>query len=327
MAQSSRPPVGQLSLFAPDPPPREDYPDFSSEAQLASQLPPHVRFGTSSWTFPGWAGLVYPRGVTERILRERGLELYVKNPLFRTVGVDRSAYAPLTDDDVTRYAAQLPSGFPCVLKAWNAVTTRIDPRTRVRNPHYLDRALFEDSVLGPLRRSFGGHVGVLVLEFPPGRGSEPLAPGPFVDGLAQFLRDLPPEFPYAVEIRNQNYLTPAYLECLNTYGVAHVVNQWERMPRVGEQLALEGVLTAKHVVCRLLLPTGGDYELLREAYSPFNRIVSPDEGMRRDVSELIRRSGEEGRTVYVLVNNKMEGSSPLTVRALAERVVTAAGAG
>ena len=63
----------QLELFARAPAPALD---FSAEAELAARLPAHVRFGTSSWTFPGWAGLVYPQGTSERELVERGLELY-----------------------------------------------------------------------------------------------------------------------------------------------------------------------------------------------------------------------------------------------------------
>jgi len=46
-----------------------------------------------------------------------------------------------------------------------------------------------------------------------------------------------------------------------------------------------------------------------------------DEEMRRDVIDLIRRSVNAGRGVFLLVNNKAEGSSPLTVEALAERLV------
>jgi hypothetical protein len=43
--------------------------------------------------------------------------------------------------------------------------------------------------------------------------------------------------------------------------------------------------------------------------------------MRRDVIDLIRRSVNAGRGVFLLVNNKAEGSSPLTIEALAERLV------
>ena len=32
----------------------------AAAAALAAQLPGAVAFGTSSWAFPGWAGLVYP---------------------------------------------------------------------------------------------------------------------------------------------------------------------------------------------------------------------------------------------------------------------------
>ena len=40
--------------------------------------------------------------------------------------------------------------------------------------------------------------------------------------------------------------------------------------------------------------------------------------MRLDVTQLLKRSLSAGQRAYVLVNNKAEGSSPLTVRALAQ---------
>ncbi len=36
--------------------------------RLGAALPPTVRFGTSSWTFPGWAGLVYRDRASEPTL-------------------------------------------------------------------------------------------------------------------------------------------------------------------------------------------------------------------------------------------------------------------
>jgi hypothetical protein len=29
--------------------------------RLAALIPPEIRFGTSTWTYPGWSGLVYHR--------------------------------------------------------------------------------------------------------------------------------------------------------------------------------------------------------------------------------------------------------------------------
>jgi hypothetical protein len=42
--------------------------------------------------------------------------------------------------------------------------------------------------------------------------------------------------------------------------------------------------------------------------------------MRDDVARLVEETARLGKVLFVIVNNKAEGSSPLTVRALAERV-------
>jgi hypothetical protein len=56
-------------------------------------------------------------------------------------------------------------------------------------------------------------------------------------------------------------------------------------------------------------------------FAPFDKLVEPDDEMRRDVLDIVRRSATLGRKTYLLVNNKAEGSAPLTIEALAERYV------
>ena len=67
-----------------------------------------------------------------------------------------------------------------------------------------------------------------------------------------------------------------------------------------------------------MLPPGAHYAQLKDAWAPFDRIVEPQNGMRCDAIALIRGALERGLPVYVYVNNKAEGSSPFTIRALAE---------
>lgn len=309
----------QLSLFAPGAAAGSEGPSFEAEAALARRLPPHVRLGTSSWTFAGWQGLVYPPGISSKRMREEGLALYARDPLFTTVGVDRSYYEPLGDADWAEYAAQLPEGFRCVVKAWGELTTRLDPLTKAPNPHYLDRALCLERVLRPLSRAFAGRLGALVFEFPPGRGAPALAPRDFVAGLDRFLAGMPSTLPCAVEVRRREYLGDDYWQCLAARGAAHVFNYWAGMPPLDVQLKLAPPrLPGRLSVCRLLLPPGGDYEALRAAYAPFDRLHRPDPAMRQAVRALADRCGAEGLPLYVLVGNKAEGSSPLTARALAE---------
>ena len=88
-------------------------PSLDEERALASRLPGHVRFGTSSWSFPGWQGLVYAEAASEKRLAERGLAEYAEHPLFSTVGIDSSYYRPLSPALVARYNGQLPDGFRC----------------------------------------------------------------------------------------------------------------------------------------------------------------------------------------------------------------------
>src|SRR5207244_10299669 len=51
---------------------------------LGARIPPNVRFGTSTWTYDGWAGEVYHRPYRSAQPARR-LEEYVRYPLFRTV--------------------------------------------------------------------------------------------------------------------------------------------------------------------------------------------------------------------------------------------------
>ncbi len=68
-----------------------------SELQsVAQSLPETIRLGTSSWSFPGWDGLIYERPTPQTQLSREGLTVYSQHPLLRTVGVDRTYYRPMT---------------------------------------------------------------------------------------------------------------------------------------------------------------------------------------------------------------------------------------
>ena len=61
----------------------------------------------------------------------------------------------------------------------------------------------------------------------------------------------------------------------------------------------------------------------RADYFPFDRLVEEDEPTRAAVANLAARAAARGRGVFVTINNKAEGSAPLSVLRLAE-VITAA---
>jgi len=303
----------------------EELPLARRAAAVAAALPPTVRFGTSSWTFPGWGGIVYAGRPTQRELVDEGLAEYARFPLFRTVGIDRSYYAPLSDLELGDYARALPDDFRCAMKMWNAVTSACDPRTFAPMATFLDPAIALTRVIEPVQRSFARHIGPIMIELPPMRGPHRPSPREVAEKLDAFLAAMPRDLTFSVELRNRELLTREYLSVLARHGAGHVLNWWEAMPTLRKQLSLPGIFTSSTVVCRLLLPPGRRYEAQREAFAPFDRLVDPDEEMRADVLALLERAIREKRAVYVLINNKAEGCSPLTALAIAERFVAIRG--
>ena len=323
---------GQLSLFNEEPKPAaapaepvDLAPVYAEAAAIAARLPAGVHFGTSSWSFPGWRGIVYSREASTAALARDGLREYAAHPLLTTVGVDRSYYAPVPEEDLVRYAAQLPTGFLACFKAPSSVTSSVtfDPGARTRsipNPTFMSAERLVEELIEPCARSFAAHTGPFILEFPPSPRSAPIAVSAFTGQLDALLALLPRRFEYAVEIRDRALLTPLYAKVLARHGVAHVYNYWSFMPMPLEQARVVPPGQAPFTVVRLLLKPGTTYEAQREVFRPFNRIVERDDEMRRQVARFVRHAAANRRRAYVLVNNKAEGSSPLTVMALARRL-------
>lgn len=289
---------------------------------IAARVPQGVFFGTSSWSFPGWKGLVYSSAQTQTRLAREGLREYAQHPLLTTVGVDRSYYAPVPAEDLRAYAEQLPDGFRCCFKAPASVTAvGLGPPSRpVSNPDFLSVDRLIADLLEPCDSVFRAHTGPIILEFPPFPRTMRLEPEDFLARLDRFLGDLPAGFDYAVELRDARLMTPEYREVLGRYGIAHTYNYWTAMPMPAEQASVVPPEGADFIVVRLLLRPGTWYEEQRDRFKPFDRLVEPDPAMRADVVTVVRRALTHGRRAFVLVNNKAEGSSPLTVTALARQL-------
>lgn len=315
----------QLGLFAeaPPTPPRGRLAErlereHAEAAAIAAKLPPGVRFGTSSWSFPGWEGIVYSRRLGTAALAREGLREYARHPLLTTVGIDRGFYAPIPAADLRRYASQLPPGFLCCAKAPQAVTAAVLPDGRGPNPDFLEPAKFLEEMVLPFGEAFREHTGPFLLQFPPAPPERRLPARLFAQRLGSFLAALPGDLQYAIELRDPSLLTTDYRDVLAAHGAAHVYNYTTTMPMPREQASSVPVSTVAFAMIRLLLKPGTFYRERGEAFKPFDRVLEPDPEMRRQVLALIRDAMATGRPVSVLVNNKAEGCAPATIRALAE---------
>jgi len=283
---------------------------------------PHNLFlGTSSWAFPGWQGIVYAEKCTPSKLSREGLIEYTQHPLLRAVEIDRSYYAPVPPEDLSRYASQVPAQFRFCVKAPASVTSATHPARKADpepNPDFLSVEVLRRDLLDPLRTHLGNHLGPIILQFPPQPSCFRLRPRVFADRLDQFFARLPRSVATSVEIRDPMLIGDCYSAVLKAHGVSHVYNFWSSMPMPEDQERLLPVADASFIVMRLMLPPGTTYDGRREDFRPFDRIHEPHPEMRRQVVAIARRALREDKKVYILANNKAEGSAPLTLQALAE---------
>lgn len=322
----------QLGLFAPDeaPPaaggtrPVAPLPPRPEHAELAGELPEGLTLGTSSWSFPGWEGIVWQRRESRQRLARHGLAAYARHPLLTGVGLDRTYYQPLSRQEYADYAAAVPRSFRFVVKAHEALTVEVWPdhdrygsRRGRPNPRFLDAAYAADEVVAPYAEGLGAKGGALVLQFAP---QDLGGAARFVDVLHRFLTALPRGPLYAVELRNREVLGPRYAAMLADAGAVHCHNRHPRMPEVDVQARTVKALDAPAFVCRWMLRPGLTYREGFRRYQPFDRLVDEDRATRSTLAELALGATSLGRPALVTANNKAEGSAPLTLFRLAEEV-------
>jgi hypothetical protein len=90
------------------------------------------------------------------------------------------------------------------------------------------------------------------------------------------------------------------------------------MPSIGEQLLLPYAVTAPFMVVRALLRPGRTFAAAVDAFAPYDRIREINHDVRNDLVAVARTAVNLRIPAYVIVNNRVEGCSPLTIAAVAE---------
>ncbi len=309
---------------------------------LAAALPQQLRLGGSSWSYPGWKGLVWEGEHSESTLARQGLAAYARHPLMRTVSIDRGFYKPLTVSQYAGYASQVPDDFRFIVKAPSLVTDALvraeDGRGRAPNPAFLDPALALQEFVAPALEGLGAKIGALVFQLSP----LPLAQLHRLEGtiaqLGTLLRAMPPLTPtapdgvLAVEVRDPEWLSPEYeplfAEALLSAGATYCLGLHAKMPPLEEQLRLLRRLWPGPLVCRWNLnPVHGayGYEEAEALYSPFDRIVHPAPEVHALLARTLAGITGKGQNAFVAISNHAEGCAPITIRTLAGQVAALQG--
>ena len=292
----------------------------------AAALPHNIRLGTSSWSFPGWKGLVYDRKASQTELARHGLAAYSKHPLLRSVGVDRTFYGPMTSAELAEYAENVPDGFRFLVKAAGQVTTPWNRPSGAKpkfekNELFLDAGFATNVVVRPFVEGLGAKGGPLVFQFTPLGRMLGKDPSRFIGRLHDFLRALPKGPWYAVEVRDPEVLNDDYVAALLDAGATHCLNVHARMPLVARQAEVAAKTLSERVAVRWMLHAGMEYEEAKDRYAPFTNLVDEDPESREAIAGICLTASRRGAETIVIANNKAEGCAPETLRKLAEKIV------
>jgi uncharacterized protein YecE (DUF72 family) len=277
-----------------------------------------LRFGTCSWKYPSWAGLVYS-SAEANFLAE-----YAER--YPTVEIDQWFWSLFDTDSiglpqistVAEYLSAVPDDFQFTIKAPNSITLthfckKGNQRGTGENPYFLSPKLFADFLdrISAMR----SQTALIMLQFEYLNRQKMGGADEFLRRLETFLEEVGAEWPLGVEIRNPNFLKSPYFE---THDVTPVFCEGYFLPPVvsvyeehKERLSGTGML-------RLLGPDRQGIE--KATGKKWNRIVAAkDEGLPA-IADMIVDMIARGLDVIVNVNNHYEGSAPLSIERL-ERLV------
>ena len=290
-----------------------------------------IRFGTCSWKYPSWHGLVYsaPKGINYLAEYAGKYDTVEVDQWFWSLfGVDK---INLPDIRVVReYRDSVPDTFRFTVKAPNSITLthfykKSKQETLKANPHFLSLSLFRrfrESVefLHPL-------LGAVMFQFEYLNKQKMSSQGQFQSLVREFIRKtdggvqpLLPRCPLALETRNPSYLNPSYFDFLNRNSIIPVLIQGYYMPSIFDiyKKCKRSISEAGVIIIRLHGPNRSKIE--EKTSLKWGRIVEPKD---RELDAVVDMAGElaaEDRDIFINVNNHYEGSAPLTIERLMERL-------
>ncbi|MBN1401790.1 MAG: DUF72 domain-containing protein [Anaerolineae bacterium] len=224
--------------------------------------------------------------------------------------------------DVAAYRRAVPDGFRFTVKAPNSITLThlysggsepLVPNARFLSvelqAQFLERVAPLGDLLGPIMFQF---------EYLNRRKMESQAG--FLAQFERFVESIDRSYRYALEVRNPTYLNQVYWDMLLRQDVIPVLIQGYWMPPIREIYdAWRAPISAHHtVILRLMGPDRQAIEA--ETGKRWDRIVAPRGEELNEIVDVVTDLAGQGVDVYVNVNNHYEGSAPLTIERLAQRL-------
>jgi uncharacterized protein YecE (DUF72 family) len=272
------------------PPPKTAAPEISSATASARTM----RVGPAGWSYPDWAGYVYPSR------RSKGFhEAAYLAEFFDTIEINTSFYQPLPPDHAAQWIDRVAANprFVFTAKLWQRFThdaSSIDARTAAEDERAV-RAGF-DVLLA------ANKLGAVLLQFPFSfhRTKETVAHLSAV--LKRFV-----DYPLVVEVRHETWNAPETLALLREHGAGFCnIDQ----PLIGRSLAPSAQVTSPVGYVRLhgrRYDTWFSDDAAIPADERYNYLYSAEE-LAPWITR-VRKVSENARDTFVVTNNHFQGKA------------------
>ncbi len=275
-----------------------------------------IRFGTCSWKYDSWKGIVYSDTQSKNYLKEYSQK-------FNTVEIDQwfwSLFPPAIvvlpqKSAAEEYKKSVPANFLFTIKVPNSITLThfykdAKDDTLKPNPFFLSVELFNEflNAIEPIKKQ----TGCLIFQFEYLNKQKMKSLSDFQLRIAEFQKKLSNKIlPIGIEIRNPNYLNEKYFEFLSEQNLAPVFLEGYYMPPVNETYSKFKKYIKNLAVIRLHGPDRKGIEKI--AGDNWNQIYINRDNEIKLIVEMIQELQSNEVDLFVNVNNHFEGSAPLTI--------------
>ena len=242
-----------------------------------------ILLGTSAFTAKGWEGTFYPAGLRPADY----LTHYARR--FRTVEVDSTFYGTPQATRMRNWYEKTPADFVFAAKVPQAITHEKVLVDCDAEFHEFVKAMETlDEKLGPLLLQFG-YFAPNVFK----NSSE------FLARLAPFLKKLPKEHRFVVEIRNRDWLDEKFADLLRENNVALALIDQSWMPRPWEMKSKFDLVTADFAYVRWL----GDRKGIETVTKTWDKTVADRRADLLQWVKVFRDLVKRDLKVYAYANN------------------------
>jgi uncharacterized protein YecE (DUF72 family) len=284
----------------------------------------HLHIGISGWTYGGWRGVFYPKGLAQKH------ELHFASRKFNSIEINGSFYSLQRPSSYEVWHVQSPPGFVF----------------SVKGPRFVTHMKKLRDVQAPVANFFGSGVlalreklGPILWQFPPNFGWNEQRFRDFFELLprttaeaAELARlhddklkyepwtnvDADRPLRYCVEIRHPTFLVPEFFALLREYNVAFVFADTARRWPYAEDLTADFIYARLH----------GDEQLYVSGYSPSAldwwaaRLCCWQRGKAAADARLVCDTQPKAgrRDVYVYFDNDAKVHAPFDAQQLAARL-------